>query len=65
MLSLLYSVYLLVYFKEFHPSGLGKISGGRVGCGFSSDMGWLEMISFYMVYIFCLIKGFFYVVLER
>jgi len=33
MFSLLYDVYLLVYFEEFHPSGLGTISGGKVGHG--------------------------------
>jgi hypothetical protein len=33
MFSLLYDVYVLVYFEGFHPSGLGTISGGEVGSG--------------------------------
>jgi hypothetical protein len=33
MFSLLYDVYLLVYFEGFHPRGLGTISEGKVGCG--------------------------------
>jgi hypothetical protein len=33
VLSLLYDVYLLVYFEGFQPSVPGTISGGKVGCG--------------------------------